>query len=565
MIDTTVVAGATSDTETFSNMQEHSTLFEPGIHSEAEAMEMDEEPGLVKTFDDLAFEAITSNLRSQPKLHPRKPIWEDKTNYQRGLYKPNPHPIQWGVNKGSGTGRYDDSDIVSKLWSEQHRGGMTTDSEAEADTEEQAIDKPIRKRVQIVENNKENEPSAFRPVSPAKKVTIVEKPRKGRRKKKKTKDAPKIMEPGLIDFNQYGMMAQLWMEQVDKKNVKKSKTMYIAVMPEDQKPPEALAESLPKYDMTSDDVFLPPQWVVARGRSLRRRKKEANASQSSFGAANRSFASESEGEGMGPDRPMSPGRQMLLFFRIGNNWKDLAWVLFEGLLSDSETIRLIKDIQLKNPGEIREQVNDMMNRWWKKRGSDATIEELQRALDLVHMGYVRDEYFDYRASVTTYTDTEDDLDISEISDNDPDVSRLIGEFEVRSLNNSFEVENSADNRPYSISSEGIQRRLSEKSLNASTRSSRLDYSRDSIGRPSVTSERHNSLNISTRSARLDTSRDSIGRPSVTSDKYNTSQDNLLDDTFDSTNKFLIIQPQLKQTEVSTGSRIHIVHIPFSGQ
>jgi len=57
-----------------------------------------------------------------------------------------------------------------------------------------------------------------------------------------------------------------------------------------------------------------------------------------------------------PERSSSPGRQLILFFRVGGNWMDIAWVLFDGLQTDPETVRMIRDIQLKNPGGLSDQV-----------------------------------------------------------------------------------------------------------------------------------------------------------------------------------------------------------------
>jgi len=57
------------------------------------------------------------------------------------------------------------------------------------------------------------------------------------------------------------------------------------------------------------------------------------------------------------DRTSSPGKQLVLFFKVGGNWMDVAWVLFDGLQTDPETVRMIRDIQLKNPGGLSDQVN----------------------------------------------------------------------------------------------------------------------------------------------------------------------------------------------------------------
>ena len=89
------------------------------------------------------------------------------------------------------------------------------------------------------------------------------------------------------------------------------------------------------------------------------------------------------------------------------------------------------------------QVHDMMHRWWKKSGPTATIEELARALDVVRIPYIEEEFFNQGSrrsgrSITAFTESEDDLDVSEISDVDPDVSRLMQEYELRSPNHSFD-------------------------------------------------------------------------------------------------------------------------------
>ena len=86
---------------------------------------------------------------------------------------------------------------------------------------------------------------------------------------------------------------------------------------------------------------MPPQWVIARGRTMQIRKR------------NRQKAND---ESFEADRPVSPGRQLILFFKVGGNWMDVAWVLFDGLQTDPETVRMIRDIQLKNPGGLSDQV-----------------------------------------------------------------------------------------------------------------------------------------------------------------------------------------------------------------
>ena len=471
--------------------------------------------GVQPSLQDAAMAAITDSLKNQPKLKPRRPIWDSDVpiQYTRGVYRPYNPPVLYGSSQYQGS--YDDSALVAQMFGERNKPSPFTESEGEADTEGEDTKTAFRPGPHMSYHAPiaPHAFSAFQPVSPStKKVTIVEKPTK---KKKKRKDQPINTEPGPIDLDQYSATARLWLEQVDKKTVEKSKTMKMAIMSENQRPPPELLKNLPQDEMASDDVFLPPQWILIRGRTLRGRKNRTSAA-----SGNRSFASESDFD-MHPDRPLSPGRQNILFFRLGSNWKDLAWVLFEGLLSDADTLRMIKDIQLKHPGDIRGQVNDMMKRWWKKRGSSATLDELQKALEIVHTAYVQEEFFNQRSTLTSYTDTEDDLEIGEVSDHDPDVSRIIGEYESRSPNSSFEID------PPAISGKPVNRdsvrSMSERSIGRG----RHDFSRESLGRYSTASSGY----FADQSFRHDTSRDSF-----------------LDESSD---KFTIITPQLKHQEVST--------------
>ena len=382
--------------------------------------------------------------------------------------------------------RYDDSQLISQLWAERTRGN--TDTEGEADTEDISgyhgdysyrgddsyLESPQASQVGGQEpmgtpsgglypaphtstpedgENKENlshhhhqYPAGLPPVPQSpRRVTINDHSRKRKKKRRHEKPdlPPQISEPGPVDFSKYSDTARLWMEQVDQNTVKKSKTMYLSVMPEGKSLPDAFTKRVAegKEDDSSH------QWVIARGRSIRQKKKKLEeARRRSQGGASdyNTSGAESDWE---PDRPMSPGRQLLIFFRVGGNWRDLAWVLFDGIQNDSETIRMTKDIQLKHPEHLTDQVHDLMHRWWKKKGSEATIEELQRALELVNMIYIQEEYVHQgrrtRPSVTSYTESEDDLDISQIEGDDPDVSRLIQEYHVRSLNASFDVSSAA--------------------------------------------------------------------------------------------------------------------------
>jgi len=50
------------------------------------------------------------------------------------------------------------------------------------------------------------------------------------------------------------------------------------------------------------------------------------------------------------------------------------------------------------------KVHDLMHRWWTKKGTSATVEELKKALDFINMAYIHEEYFDnMRKNLTSYT------------------------------------------------------------------------------------------------------------------------------------------------------------------
>jgi len=79
-----------------------------------------------------------------------------------------------------------------------------------------------------------------------------------------------------------------------------------------------------------------------------------------------------------------------------------------------------------------------MHRWWQKHGRRATIAELQRALDACHIAYIPEEFMDRHASFIAFTDSEDDLDVGQVSEADPNVSRLIQEYDTQSANVSYD-------------------------------------------------------------------------------------------------------------------------------
>ena len=84
------------------------------------------------------------------------------------------------------------------------------------------------------------------------------------------------------------------------------------------------------------------------------------------------------------------------------------------------------------------QVHDLMHRWWQRRGHRATIAELQQALDACRIAYIPEEFTDRHTSFIAFTDSEDDLDVGQVSENDPNVSRLIQEYDTQSANASFD-------------------------------------------------------------------------------------------------------------------------------
>ena len=128
----------------------------------------------------------------------------------------------------------------------------------------------------------------------------------------------------------------------------------------------------------------------------------------------------------------------------GKEWKELALELMEGLQSETDTTRMIQKIQQKYPLSLTEQVHVMMHKWWRKKGRDATIEELRRALDIIGIQYIEEEYLNQlrKGKVTSEaaSDSDDDAELShsEIDERDPNVSRLMAEYEMKSPNHSFE-------------------------------------------------------------------------------------------------------------------------------
>jgi len=194
-------------------------------------------------------------------------------------------------------------------------------------------------------------------------------------------------------------------------------------MPPDAKPPKELVGNL-QYAEEKESTALPSQWIIARGRSLRRKKQFIDKQRLSESMNLSGGESDTEG------RPLSPSGHIVLFFKIGERWPDLAWALFDGVQSDSETVRMIKDIQLKNSSSLDEQIRNLMKRWWKEVDTAATVEELHRVLQLINIPVIQ-EVADPTKSTTKRNGKS--LEVGEIAENDPSVHRLSRELQSRSL------------------------------------------------------------------------------------------------------------------------------------
>ena len=191
------------------------------MHSEADMQESDQptvphDPA--KPLTQVAIEALESGQHDHRVISkPPRPV----KSQALGVYRPKPQ--YWKRGSGGGGGSYNDSQLS---WS--GRRSMTTESEGEADTEEIVFYNDIAQTPQgaapsggftsTPEDGENKETalavSAFQPVSPGsqKRVTIVDQ--RGRRRKRRRDLAPRVTEPGPVDFSQYGVTARLWMEQV---------------------------------------------------------------------------------------------------------------------------------------------------------------------------------------------------------------------------------------------------------------------------------------------------------------------------------------------------------------
>ena len=283
-------------------------------------------------------------------------------------------------------------------------------------------------------------------------------------------------EQGILPLQQQSIPAQLWMEQVNQGSIKKSKAMYMSVLPENFKPPEEVLQSVP-HNPSKDDT-LPPQWIMARGRGAKSHQ-DPNYDGDETSSVN---ADKDENN----KETFSDNKQMLLFFQIGGNWIELAWILFEGILNESEMVRMVEDIKLKHPNQLQEQVQDMMHRWWKRKGSAATIEELQRALKITGMAYIKDELDGRNSRLASAIQSDSDLDVGAISDADPEVNRLAQEFLGNTaFDSSFDYDSAAESSNYKfVNTDKIMSKLQNKGLlsssNRSMGESNLRRSQESL-------------------------------------------------------------------------------------
>ena len=315
------------------------------IHSEAEASDFEppRAPGPGRSYKQAAMDSINAGIRRPPNLPSirllRQPGHHDKSfDFYKKLFKPKVRRTR--VRHLIPTaGRYGDSELHRVMSSRS-----ATESESDMDQDQSYVE------------DEEPEPGS-RPASVNKVVNPVYDSLMRQKEKKKERqllsqrsEAPDNIEPGPVDFKKYDVRARLWMEQVDRKTVQKSNTMYLSVLPSGQDLPREIMESS-KYRTGADgsSSTVEPQWVMARSRMLRLKRDAAQRPQ---GNPNMSGY---EGD-LTIDTFGNPGKQMILFFKVGSNWLDLAWVLFDGLLKEPEIVRMIKDIELKNKGVLTEQV-----------------------------------------------------------------------------------------------------------------------------------------------------------------------------------------------------------------
>lgn len=469
-----------------------------------------------KSLQQAAFEMLQVN---QAENWRRKYITQP-LNYTRGVYHPD-KPLYKRDGGVDGVFRLDESrvsqafppalddqtrnrlrqdDSVENLsYNEEDYADNNEDDEYEDDESPERDNQYYDQNANPNDNSPQRYAKGFSPLlynSLSRKVTYVKPLRRRKRyrtmayypTKGSSNDAkdlpPRFVEPGPVDFSKYGHLSKIWMEQVDRRTVQKSETMYLSVLPAisgEQFDPSANSFFKRYFEMQRDriDGREGPeggndgsQWVIARGRSVRKAKRKWMEQRDRLQSADSSFLDGSPNRSRYNNQSFNNNPFAMLFFKIGQvNWPDLAWVLFDGIQSDSETVRMIKDIRLKHDDDVAAQIREVMARWWTKKADAATIEELQAALEFVNIPFIHEE--DQNASM--YHPGEDQsnddqideeiyavdsagqpldhtgrLYLGKVSQNDPDVTRLINEYENKSPNASYiALNNSTHNFSFS--------------------------------------------------------------------------------------------------------------------
>lgn len=192
---------------------------------------------------------------------------------------------------------------------------------------------------------------------------------------------------------------------------------------------------------------------------------------------------------------------------------------------------MIGDIQLKHPRNLTGQVSDFMHRWWRAKGPTATIEELRRALDIASMPYVQEDFFN--EPLPSPGGNKGNL-----SGDDPEVARLIQEFGVRSLNTSYD----------------------DGALRGKHGDTRMNMSADNLRLRLASYQEKGTTIDRSRLSHLSASDSVFKRDSNMSYESGDSYDEYGSDYEGGRRAFVIVQPQLKQKDVSVITPSYLCHI-----
>ena len=309
------------------------------IHSEAEAsdFELPNDPRPGASYKQAALHSLNYKILEyrHKSLLLQQPGHHDKNfDYLRKLYRPRRRrPRVRSAHLLPTAGKYGDKEFRRVLSNQSF-----TESENEVDQNRSFIsDDEFDDRYGSTQSLTSRQDKK---ISPIYESLMRYKRLKQMRLEFKQKESEPIgpLEPEGVRFEKYDDVARMWMEQVDRKTVLKSNTMYFKVLPHDRDLPNFLAM---KDDFRPSHVKggVLPQWVMARTRFIQTKSaKDPFANDTSFleGSCIR--------------------RHLILFFKIGIDWMELAWVLFDGLSTESEVVRMIKDIQIKHPLTLSDQV-----------------------------------------------------------------------------------------------------------------------------------------------------------------------------------------------------------------